>query len=474
MLTEGSSVQDKWLFAALLGLLAWVPVPLGSNRTFAVGILVLWCTALGLGCVWVWRHHADAAWQRLKRFRWPLLLLSFWVLYVWFQTWAIPWGWLEVLSPETWAVEQGVTRVATVSLDVEQTRLYAALSTAYGVCFAVALMTVRDRSRLESLAMAVVWIAVAQAVIGVVLFSVGASYQIFYFDLSHADRLKGTLSYHNFFAGFMELSLSVGIGLMLAKLGESSAPLGAGWKHRVVRWLDFLLSPKMRLRLLLVVMVIALVLTRSRMGNTGFFAALLVVGGLSLLLTRRSAPAMVTLIISLIVVDVVVVGTWVGLEKVVERVQGTKITTAEGGTQESVEARTEAARYALEMLDVFPWVGTGMGSFYNTYIRFRMPSKGFVDHAHNDYAELAADGGAVGIALLGGMVVSTFGVCMLTLARRRSSTPRGISFGVMMALVALAIHSTVDFNLQLPSNVLLLMVVLAMGWCAWALPSGRK
>lgn len=473
MIKTDDDVKDRFLFAALLGLLAWAPLPLGSNRTFAVGILVAWAILLGLGCLWVWRHHAAAGWQQLYKFRLPLGVLGVWVTYVWAQTWQLPVAWMMVLSPEAVAVQQGVAP-HTISLDVHQTRLYAAMSTAYAMCFAVTVMTVRDRVRLESLCMGIVWIAVFQAVVGVVLFSVGARYQIFYFDLSHAERLKGTLSYHNFFAGFMELSLAVGIGLMLAKLGSASPPQGRGWKHLIVRWLDFILSPKMRLRLLLVVMVIALVLTRSRMGNTAFFAALLIVGALSLLLTRRSAPAMMTLVISLIVVDVVVVGTWVGLEKVVERVQGTKLTTAEGGTQESVEARTNAARHAMDMLPDFPLTGTGMGSFYNTYIRYRMPEKGFVDHAHNDYVELAADGGAIGVGLLGTLVASTFVVSAVALAKRQSSTPRGVAFGVMMAVVSLAIHSTVDFNLQLPSNVVLLMVILAMGWVAYRLPSGRR
>jgi hypothetical protein len=58
------------------------------------------------------------------------------------------------------------------------------------------------------------------------------------------------------------------------------------------------------------------------------------------------------------------------------------------------------------------------------------------------------------------------------LRQRRSSLPRGMAFGVLMAIVALEIHSTVDFNLQLPANALTVMVILAMGWIAMALPSG--
>jgi hypothetical protein len=42
-----------------------------------------------------------------------------------------------------------------------------------------------------------------------------------------------------------------------------------------------------------------------------------------------------------------------------------------------------------------------------------------------------------------------------------------------MAIVGLLVHSTVDFNLQIPANALTMVVILAMGWIAKALPSAR-
>lgn len=465
-----TDIRDGWIFGGLIALLLWAPLPLGSNRTFAVGILVLWVVLLLLGAVWAWRHQADQAWQRLYSFRWPLGVLALFVVLVWFQTWELPPAWLQLISPETWRVQEGVAP-PRISLDVFQTRIYASLSTGYFFTFLLVLLTVRDRARLDTLAMALVVAGVVQAVIGVMLFSAGAHYQIYFFEVIH-DRVKGTFGYHNHFAGYMELCLSVGVGLMLARLGNERQQ-GSGWKHRLARMMQFVLSPKMRLRLLLVVMVIALVLTRSRMGNAGFFAALLVVGVITLALTRRSAPAMVTLIISLIIVDVVVVGSWVGLDKVVHRVQETAVSDAAGGAEESIEARQDAAMHALDLARAFPVFGTGGGSFYGTYIRYRTPRPYYFDHAHNDYIELACDYGLVGLGILGSFVLMTFGVAARTMARRRTSLPRGIAFGVMMAITALAIHSWVDFNLQLPANVLTLMVIMAMGWVAHALPSGR-
>jgi hypothetical protein len=41
-----------------------------------------------------------------------------------------------------------------------------------------------------------------------------------------------------------------------------------------------------------------------------------------------------------------------------------------------------------------------------------------------------------------------------------------------MSIVALLVHSTVDFNLQIPANALTIAIILAMGWIAYALPPG--
>lgn len=462
-------VHDQWLFMGLLLLLFWAPLPLGSNRTWAVGILVVWSQVLLWGAIYAWRHAGAVAFSRLNSFRWPIALLGLFVVLLGLQLLPLPESWLGAISPETLNVEQGVAPYR-LSLDANQTRIFVALSFAYFSCFLVALLTVRDAGRLDTLALSIVCAGLLQAFIGVVLFSVGATYRIFFFDMAHS-RVFGTFGYHNHFAGYMEICLSTGIGLMLARLGSESSPPARNWRYKMVKVFDFILSPKMRLRMMLVVLVIALVLTRSRMGNSGFFAAMLIVGVLAIILSRKMAPATIGLIASLVIIDVVIVGTWVGLEKVVDRVRETGFTQQVGAKEESVELRTDVARHSVDLVKAFPTFGTGAGSYYNTYLRFRTPRELYWDHAHNDYVELAADNGLVGLGILASFVLLTGAAAVRILLRRRSSLPRGIAFGSLMAMVALAIHSTVDFNLQLPANALTLVVVMAMVWMASELPS---
>lgn len=465
-----ADVSDGWVFAGLLALLVWAPLPLGSNRVWAIGVLLGLALLLLLGTLVAWRHCASAAFERLALFRWPLGLLAGMVTLSWLQTCYLPAAWVSALSPMA-ASAQAPAAWMTLSLDVFQSRVMATLSFVYFSVFLVTVLAVREAPRLDRLAQVLVWSGVLQAVLGAVLFSFKAEYRIFFSAISHS-RMIGTFINQNHLAGYLCMCLSIGIGLMLARLG-GDRERHRNWKSRLVAAIKFTLSAKMRLRLLLVVMVIALVLTRSRMGNAAFFSAMLVAGLLGIVLMRRTAPQTIALIASLVIIDVLVVGTWVGLERVVERIQDTEMTVSAGGKSESVEARTEAARTALAMVRDFPLAGSGGGSFYNVFLGYRTPQYGYsyVDHAHNDFVEIATDYGLAGLTILGLLVAQSLWTVLTVLARRKSNLPRGIAFGVAMSIVALLVHSTVDFNLQIPANALTMAVILAMGWVTYWLPS---
>ena len=62
---------------------------------------------------------------------------------------------------------------------------------------------------------------------------------------------------------------------MIAGLSDRRA---GSWKRFVSNVIEWILSPKMILRLALCILVIALTTTHSRMGNTAFFSSLLVAG----------------------------------------------------------------------------------------------------------------------------------------------------------------------------------------------------
>jgi O-antigen ligase len=166
----------------------------------------------------------------------------------------------------------------------------------------------------------------------------------------------------------------------------------------------------------------------------------------------------VILLASLVAIDLLVVGTYFGAERVVQRVAASSTET---------EDRDEVAGYAWDMWKDFPVFGSGLGSFVTVFPRYSGEATlGTYTHAHNDYAEFAAETGVIGLALLGLMVLLSLVAALRAQHLRRDPLMRGLSFGAMMSIVALMMHSAVDFNLQIPANALTFMLVLAFAWVA--------
>lgn len=82
----------------------------------------------------------------------------------------------------------------------------------------------------------------------------------------------GTFINRNHLAGYLEMTLAIGIGLFIANLEDGKA---SNWRANLRRWINTLLGPKARLRIFLALMVIGLIMTRSRMGNTAFFSSMM-------------------------------------------------------------------------------------------------------------------------------------------------------------------------------------------------------
>jgi O-antigen ligase len=131
--------------------------------------------------------------------------------------------------------------------------------------------------------------------------------------------------------------------------------------------------------------------------------------------------------------------------------------------EESVEQRIEAGRRAAEIIKDFPLLGVGGGTFHIAFIPYQpFELRGFFDHAHNDYVEFGVESGGVGLALLAAIVLLSVYYALRILIVRRNRLARGMAFASLMGVVALMIHSVVDFNLQIPANALMFIVVLSL------------
>jgi O-antigen ligase len=133
------------------------------------------------------------------------------------------------------------------------------------------------------------------------------------------------------------------------------------------------------------------------------------------------------------------------------------------GEERSFETRLAFSKRALEMARDFPVLGSGMGTFREVhYLYTPGTSSQELARAHNDYAQLAAECGALGVvAMLWALVLIVSRGVVGGLLR----TPNASGWIVRAAAVgvlALLLHSFVDFNLQIYSNSLLFVFLCAV------------
>ncbi len=164
----------------------------------------------------------------------------------------------------------------------------------------------------------------------------------------------------------------------------------------------------------------------------------------------------------------------------------------EGSVDLSLGARVAAYRLGVGIVRDFPLLGTGLGSWIDAFRPYQAPplESGILDHAHNDYLELAAETGLVGFAIVAWFgcavaraiwqerrkVVEDHSLSVLGEAQRERR-PIGfeipewrkalrhhhlIRWGLAGGVTAILVHSLVEFALRMPGNLLLVMVLLAM------------
>jgi putative inorganic carbon (HCO3(-)) transporter len=451
---------EKPLFLLLLLLLAWIPVPLGSNRPWAWSVLEIACFALMAAWLALWAAGRVDAPPALRR-AWPAFaILALWLLEQALHLVPMPVAWIAVLSPEAAKMHLATDALGiqpaftTLSVDAFATRTALLKGLAYACLFALTLALVGSRARLLTLARVLVYWAVALSVVAVLMHLAGVRASFFGTVIDHGAKASGPFVNRNHFAGYLEMTLSLGIGLLIAGLSDRRA---SSWKRFFANAIDWVLSPKMVLRLALCILVVALTTTHSRMGNAAFFSSMLVAGAIGITLSRHATRNTVILLASLMIIDVAIVGSWFGVERLAQRIQET--------TALDVEQREEPAAYTLGMIRDYPVFGAGPGSFYAVFPRYRPETvAAFYNHAHNDYAEIAAESGVLGLGISGAFVIVSLGAALRAQWLRRDPLMRGMSFACIMGVTAILIHSWVDFNLQIPANAAYFMVLLALGW----------
>lgn len=457
------STFDRLLLCATLALLLWAPFPAGSHTPWASWLLV--ALVLALWTAWSLLRLVGASWPtHLGRpFAAALLLWFMWLAWVSLQLVEWPAAWLAELSPQRWAHVEAVARFLeepmparfSPSLDSAETRQALWLSISYAALFVVLAATLRERRHLRWLLWIVLLSALGQAVYGSVMVMSGLEYGAWGPKEAYRGYATGTFVNRNHFAGYLELGAAAALGLILAHpLARESR---RGWRQHL-RWgLRRLQDRKLFVRVALVLLFLALILSQSRMGNVAAVAGLCVAVAALLLTRRRGRFALgLLLIASILLIDIWLLGRWFGLEQLAERY---------AGAAQDAGSRLDLFEAIRPMLPIYSALGSGLGTFAFAFPEFRIPGiPGHVDHAHNDYAQFLIETGVFGSLLLATLAGATAARALLILRRRRDPTAHGVACAGLAALASLAVHSLVDFNLQIPAVAITLVALMAAVW----------
>jgi O-antigen ligase len=313
-------------------------------------------------------------------------------------------------------------------------------------CFAaffLFLQVFRDRPALTTLAWFLVLLCFGVSLLGIIQHFT-AEGKIFWFRTVGANSDPfGPFVDRNHFAGFVELTLPVGFALLV---------------FRGIRRDVFAL-----VSLLAIVPVSAMILSGSR---AGVICLAFEVGVLTLLVRlRRSQERPRMLAIGIVSLLAVVLIAWVGAGKAIARFR------ALHSNEVTTSRRLSMARGAARIFLGHPLKGCGLGALVAVYPRYETAYDGkLVDHVHNDYIENLAETG-----ILGGLCGLAFFFFLFRDANRcfvaeQGHFSRAIHAAGIVALSGLLLHSFVDFNLHIPSNVLLFLLQAHLATCV-PLPS---
>ena len=125
--------------------------------------------------------------------------------------------------------------------------------------------------------------------------------------------------------------------------------------------------------------------------------------------------------------------------------------------------RPQITKDCLRMFVKHPMWGWGLGTFPTVYPQYRsFYTNLFVNEAHNDYAQLLVETGALGFALMLWFLARLYRTGLSVLQGWQNRWDRAVSLAALIGCTGILVHSFVEFNLQIPANAAFFYVLCAL------------
>ncbi len=327
--------------------------------------------------------------------------------------------WLVYLIP-VWGVVQIVAHTTASTIE---TRGAALRWGALAAVFFLAQVVARTREAREIVLLAFLCFAAVMGVLCLTQLFTSQGLVLWIFPTGYSD-VYATFPYYNNYAQFVEVFLPIALWWGLREGWR-------GWGYALVGG----------------VLYASVIGSASRAGSILCTAELLAMLTIALIQHRRQRPRRflhsTTMTLVLVPVLAAVFTSVVGWQKVWERFQ----------QNDPYVIRREFILSAIDMAEHRPLIGYGLGTFPEVYQQHAIKDFPFyANHAHNDWAEFAADGG-----------VPFFLLVFLPFA---AAVPTAVRHPWGLGLIAIMLHACVDYPFPRPAVSGWIFAMLALVYVA--------
>ncbi len=429
-----SAKIDKAIVTGLLLTVAFTALAYGTVEAWSVAVFEL--AVIALVSLWLIKSYID---RRI--------------------TLAIPHAALPVAALALIGLAQSLTfrgasgQVASLSRDPEATRTAVTVLLFLLALFIVAANFLNTRERLSMLGNFFVIYGFAMALFALVQHFAWDGRFYWIRPNTQGGSPFGSFVNHSHFAGYMEMLAPFPLALILTGAVKRDARLLYAFATAL--------------------MVVAIIASLSRGGWLALVAEMgfIVIASLWMKKSRLKSEAarskrafsiFDSAAVAGLVLAVLLGIIWIGPDPVINRVTGsTSLTgaTETGKGETFFTSRGWIWRDTLELFGSSPVLGVGLGAFQTAYTAYSDGDGSvIVNAAHNDYLQVLAETG-----LAGGIVTLWFIIATMVAIKRgvkaRDPQMAAMALASGAGLVAMLVHSMFDFNLQLPSNALLFLML---------------
>jgi O-antigen ligase len=342
-------------------------------------------------------------------------------------------------------------RWLSLSKNVGSTRAAVTVLIFLLICFIIGSNFFSSRERLTMLAHFLVIYGMAMALFGLVQHFAWNG-RFYWLRPTEVTSPFGPFANHNHFAGYMELLIPVPIALIITNAIRTELRVLYGFAAMM--------------------MGVAAVLSLSRGGIISVAASMLFLALMSARLPKRQnetarkrgLPRLASQMAVVIGITVLIAAGifWMGADPVINRVTQAPPSASDVPKESFFSSRGWVWRDTFAMIRANPALGVGLGA-YETAFSIYTQSDGSlrVPEAHNDYLQIVADCGIVGGLIALWFIASLF---RHVASGTRSHDPlfAGLALGSGAGVFGMLVHSLFDFNLQVPSNALLFLLLSAV------------